>query len=182
MGKWENILFRDSTAHTSDVFSSSLSLSLCNLFFFSFLNYHRGQFAWEGSLSVKCPSAVQPHLPPDDRTICFWHHSHAGLNPGSLRHLIYTLPPCHPDTWKGSQLLSLFIPHQTGMSGSGWAGLVSGRCTRPKSGAVLSRDCDFWFAFVWHVMWRRSPLVSASWELNNNNYEADDHSCEAVLD
>lgn len=36
MGKWENILFRDCTAHTSDVFSSSLSLSLCNLFFFLF--------------------------------------------------------------------------------------------------------------------------------------------------
>lgn len=27
-----------------------------------------------------------------------------------------------------------------------------------------------------------SPLVCASWELNNNNYEADDHSCEAVFD
>lgn len=169
MGKWENILFRDCTAHTSDVFSSSLSLSLCNFFFlfsffFSFLNYHRGQFAWEGSLSVKCPSAVQPHLPPDDTSICFWHHSHS---PGSHWHLMNTLPRCLPAAERIPRCFPWILPSRQGWAASGWAGLVSGSCRQPES--VLGNFVIFDLPLCDTSCEGEVPLASASWELNNNN-------------
>lgn len=138
------IFYLETVLLTHQMFSPvlSLSLSLCNLFFF-FFKLSSGAICMRGIFVCEVPICCAAPPPP-------WRHSHllltsqprgaAAREPPALDN---TLPRCHPATWKDSQVLSRAFTPQTGMSWLRmvWAGEWEVQTTR----AMSSFEQGLWF-------------------------------------